>query len=280
MSTRRYAAWGLALSAAAATFASGPAAAQALTAAQIVERNAAARGGREAWRKVETMTWTGHVEGANRGPRVPFVLAQKRPDRTRFEITVEGQKSIRVFDGSSGWKLGAGSTGRPELRPYTAEELQFARGAPVIDGPLMDYAARGASISSLGLQELDGHKAYLLAMRLASGSSYRVWIDAATFLELRYDRELLDAQGRPMVASAHFTDYRTVEGLRLPFVMETGTAGGQARDRLVIEQVSLNPRLDDRAFAKPGAMLGRARGAGAIVDARGAAQGGATHPAR
>src|SRR5882724_2490094 len=136
MSMRSFASWALAASAAAAAFAAEPATAQTLTAAQVLERNAAARGGLEAWRKIETMAWTGRVEGANRGGRVPFVLEQKRPDRTRFEITLEGQKAVRVFDGTDGWKMRASSTGRPEVQPYTADELKFARSAPIIDGPL------------------------------------------------------------------------------------------------------------------------------------------------
>ena len=45
-----------------------------LTAGQIVEKNMAARGGAEAWHKVETMVWVGHIEGANApDPGLPFV---------------------------------------------------------------------------------------------------------------------------------------------------------------------------------------------------------------
>jgi hypothetical protein len=169
--------------------------------------------------------------------------------------------------------------GRPEVQPYTAEELRFARGAAMIDGPLMDYAARGAQVVlAEGAFEVEGRKAYALDLRLASGSSYKVWIDAQTFLELRYDRESVNAQGRTIVSSVYFADYRAVEGLRLPFTIETGTADGKARDRLVIERVALNPPLDDRAFAKPGA--GEPRRRGVLVDTRSAAQVGPKPPAR
>ena len=278
MSMRRFAAWALAASAAAAAFAAEPATAQTLTAAQVVERNAAARGGLEAWRKIETMAWTGRVESANRGGRkVPFVLEQKRPDRTRFEVTVDGQKAVRVFDGTNGWKIRPSSTGQPEVQPYTADELKFARGAPVIEGPLMDHAARGATISLAGVQEIEGRKAYALALRLASGSSYRVWIDAETFLELRYDREFVNAQGRPAVTSVYFADYRAVEGLQLPLTIETGTSDGKTRDKLVIERVALNPRLDDPRFAKPGSAVARRKGV--TIDTRSTPQGNPARPA-
>jgi hypothetical protein len=278
VSTKRFAAWLLAASAVASVWADERATAPALTAAQVVERNAAARGGLEAWRRIETMAWAGRVESASRGgPKVPFVLEQRRPDRTRFEVTVDGQKAVRVFDGTNGWKVRASTTGRPEVQPYAADELRFARGASMIEGPLMNHAARGATIALAGLQELEGRKAYALDLRLASGSSYRVWIDAETFLERRFDREFVNAQGRPAVASVYFADYRAVDGLQLPFAIATGTADGTARDTLVIEEVLLNPRLDDSRFTKPGAAKAPRRGV--TVDTRSAAQGDPARPA-
>jgi hypothetical protein len=276
MSTTRLAAWALLGCSAAVALAVEQAPAALLTADQVVERNAAARGGLEAWRKIETMAWTGHIESAGRsGRKAPFLLEQKRPDRTRFEVTVDGQKAVRVFDGTDGWKVRLGSKGRPEVQPYTADELKFARGAPMMEGPLMNHAARGATITLAGVQQIEGRTAYALGLRLASGSSYRVWIDAETFLELRYDRELVDSKGRPAVTSVYFADYRTIEGLKLPLVIETGAPDGKARDRLVIEEVSLNPRLDDRTFAKPGSATATHRGV--TVDTRSAAQ---AEPAR
>jgi hypothetical protein len=267
---------GLILAAVAAVIAAVVPTAHELTAEQIVERNAAARGGLEAWRKVDAVAWAGRVESPG-GPATPFLLEQQRPDRTRFEVTVNGQKSLRVFDGSEGWKAHAGGAGPPEVRPYSEEELKFARGAPVIEGPLMDHAARGATIALAGLHEVEGRKAYALDLRLASGSAYRVWIDAETFLELRYDREFVDAQGRTAVSSVHFADYRAVQGLQLPFAIETGTSDGRTRDRLVMERVAINPILDDHAFAKPGSAAPRRRGV--LVDTRSAARATPARPA-
>jgi hypothetical protein len=134
----------------------------------------------------------------------------------------------------------------------------------------MDHVARGATVTLAGLHEVEGRKAYALDLRLASGSAYRVWIDAETFLELRYDREFVNAQGHAAVSSVHFADYRAVQGLQLPFAIETSTPDGTTRDRLVIEQVAINPILDGQAFARPGSTSPRRRGV--IVDTRSAAR--------
>jgi len=56
-----------------------------LSAEQIIEKNITARGGLDAWRKVQSMVWVGHIESANApAPNLPFVLVQQHPNKSRF----------------------------------------------------------------------------------------------------------------------------------------------------------------------------------------------------
>src|SRR6516164_6287512 len=127
--------WAVALAAAAVA---GPkATVTSLSVQQIIERNVAARGGLERWRAVGTMAWVGHIESAHAPvPNMRFTLEQQRPNKTRFEVNALGQKAVRVFDGTQGWKLRAAqNVGRPDAQPFAAEELKFARAGQGIDGP-------------------------------------------------------------------------------------------------------------------------------------------------
>lgn len=233
-----------------------------LTAAQIVEKNVAARGGLKAWRKIQTMVWTGHIERSHvSAPSPSFVLQQKRPNKTRFEIRAAGQTAVRLFDGSQGWKLHPARDGGVELQPFTAEELSFARDGQGIDGPLMDHDAKGIAVALEGVDEVEGHKAYRLNVTLPSGASHHVWIDAQSFLDLKYDQKARQASGRPNTVSVYYRNYRTVEGLQIPFTIESGTDRNEARDRLVIDRISLNSPLDDRVFTRPNVPRQRERGA-------------------
>ena len=134
----------------------------------------------------------------------------------------------------------------------------------------MDYAAKGGLISLVGVDAVAGRKAYVLDLKLPVGGQHRVWVDAESFLELRYDREYRNAAGGLALATVFYRDYRPFEGLQLPVTIETGAAGEQAASRLVIEKVALNPPLDDRVFAKPGVPAAHRAGA-AVVDTRSAA---------
>ncbi len=142
-----------------------------LSAAAIVDRNIAARGGLQAWRAVQTMSMEGKLgAGGNQratlpappqqGPmpslksipqrpvsetQLPFVMELKRPRKQRIELVFKGQTAIQVFDGANGWKLRP-FLNRRVVEPYTDEEMKSAAMQADLDGPLVDYAAKGTKI--------------------------------------------------------------------------------------------------------------------------------------
>jgi hypothetical protein len=231
-----------------------------LSAEQIVAKNVAARGGAAAWHNVQTMTWIGHIESA-RAPAsgVRFVLDQQRPNKTRFEMDTMNAKTLRIFDGTQGWQGRSGHGGQDDLRPFTTDELKFARAGQGIDGLLIDHEAKGNLVSLEGLEDIEGRKTYRLEVRVPSGERDRVWVDAKTFLEVRYDRvtegPVRLVTGR--VVSVRYSDYKTFDGLKIPCVIETARGAGNAYDRMVIERVVLNSALDDSTFTRAGAAHGR-----------------------
>jgi hypothetical protein len=223
-----------------------------LSADQIVEKNVAARGGLDAWRKVQSMVWVGHIDSANAPvPNLPFALVQQRPNKTRFEIKVQNQISLRVYDGAHGWKVRPTSGGKPALQPYTGEERSFAVNGQSIDGPLMDYQAKGVTVALDGIDEVEGHKAYRLNVNPPTGTGHHVWIDATTFLDVKSDREYRDAHGHSGMLSVFYRNYKTIDGLQIPLMIESGLDIAKASDKMVIDKVVLNPPLDATAFAKP-----------------------------
>ena len=224
-----------------------------LSAEQIVAKNVAARGGLPAWRKIETMVWVGHMESADPStPGLRFVLEQKRPNKTRFEVAALAQKTLRVFDGAHGWKVRPDREGGVTAEPYSPQDLKFAKEAQGIDGPLIDYQAKGISVGLAGVETIEGRKTYRLHVKLASGDVHDVWIDAKTFLDVKYDRTSYTTTGAHGTVSVFYRDYKTIEGLEIPGILEIGSGSGKVADRMVIENIALNPPLEDTLFARPG----------------------------
>jgi hypothetical protein len=48
-----------------------------------------------------------------------------------------------------------------------------------------------------------------------------------------------------------YRDYKTIEGLKIPGILEIGSGSGKTADRMVIENIALNPPLEDTLFARP-----------------------------
>jgi outer membrane lipoprotein-sorting protein len=234
-------------------------AAAALTAEQIAERTVEVRGGLQAWQRISTIIWAGHLESQRSSlPSLPFRLEEKKPGKSRFEINEPSQRSLRVFNGASGWKLKMNQDGRPDVQPFSAQEVKFARSAPGLEGPLIDFRAKGITLGLEGTEELDGRMTYRMSIKLATGELQTVWVDAETFLEARYDRIAYSTSGAKGTVSLRLREYREVEGLALPSVIEISGVAGGTPDRMVIERVALNPEISDRDFEDIGAGRGRA----------------------
>jgi hypothetical protein len=223
-----------------------------LTAKEIVAKNVKARGGLDAWRKVKTMVSIGYLETGNpSAPRVPFVLQQARPNKTRFEVHVHEKTSVRVFNGVEGWKLRPSRGGGPEPLAYTAEEIGAARDGPGIDGPLIDYQAKGIGVDFDGIDEVAGKRAYRLIVKLPSGAIRRWWIDAASFLDVKYERESHKPTGQSATVTVSFANYKSVDGLLIAYSIITGQESGKGTEAMMVEQVFLNRPIGDRVFSEP-----------------------------
>ena len=229
----------------------------AATAAEVIDRNVAARGGVEAWRKVDTMVWLGHLErgGRSDGPHIPFVMQLERPNRTRFEIKEQYNQFTRIFDGSHGWKVRPGNNGLPDTKAFSPEEVNYARDEFAIDGPLIDYKAKGVTADLDGIDTMDGRKTYRLSLKLASGAARKIWVDVDTNLEVRYDRPASSAFAPGAPVSVYYGGYLTIDGLKIPASIQVSSAPNspvsETGDKLVIDRMTVNPKLDDQAFLLP-----------------------------
>lgn len=254
-------------------------------AAPILEKNASARGGLEAWRGLKSMILAGKLDaGRPRDPvklaqawlrprsdfkaqvrktlahgqaveeavkplQLPFVMELKRPGKKRLELTFQGQIALQVFDGTRGWKVRP-FLGRHEVEPYTAEEQRQAALDADLDGPLLGAAARGAKVELVGTEKVEGRDAHKLKVTAKDGQERLVWVDAETFLDVRVDgTRRMD--GKPRRVWTTFRDYRPVEGLLIPHLLETAVEGVRDSERIVVERVALDPDLDDGRFARP-----------------------------
>jgi hypothetical protein len=258
-----------------------------LTAAQIIEKHVVARGGLQAWKAVQTLQLSGKLE-AGRGDsyaramqmvegsrkrkgngtpaegasasgaakdtgqqvQLPFKLDVKRPNKTRLEIDFAGKTALQVYDGVNGWKLRP-FLNRSDVEPFTAEEKKSEGARGDLDGPLIDYTAKGTKVALEGAEAVEGQPAYRLKVTLKNGTVQHVWIDAKSFLDIKVDGVPRRMDGKMHNVYVYQRDFRQVEGVLIPFVMETAVDGYPDTHKMIVEKAAVNPKLDDALFGKP-----------------------------
>jgi len=188
--------------------------------------------------------------GGKQNVQLPFLLEMKRHRKKRLELQFNGQTAVQVYDGTNGWKLRP-FLNRHDVEPYTPEELKSASMQTDLDGPLVDYAAKGTKVELVGVQQVEGHDAYNLKLTLKSGQVQHIWVDAQTFLDVKVEGTPRRLDGKFHPVAMYLRDYRSVNGLMFPYVNETVVEGVKRTERIVVEKVILNPNLEEARFSKP-----------------------------
>jgi outer membrane lipoprotein-sorting protein len=223
-----------------------------LTADQIVERNVMARGGSGRWHAVQSVTLSGKMDvGGKVDTYLPYTLQVKRPNKQRLAIEFAGHTSLQVYDGKNGWKLRP-YLNRADPEPFSQDELRKIEEGPGLEGPLIDYVAKGSTIELEGTETVEGQATYRLKVTNKQGHAQHIWIDGTTFLEAKVENHPRHFDGKMRSVETYLSDYRTVEGVVIPYLSETRVQGVRATHKMMIEKVALNQKLDDTLFAEPG----------------------------
>jgi outer membrane lipoprotein-sorting protein len=228
-----------------------PAPPAALSASDIAARDIEAKGGLAAWRAVHTLSFSGKMDaGGKQHTQLPFVLEMKRPGKNRVEIEFEKDKAVQVYDGTKGWKLRP-FLGRREVEPFSADESKAASMDSDLDGPLVDYAAKGTKVDLEGVEKVEGQDAYKLKLTMKDGHVRHLWVDTQTFLEVKIEGVPRRMDGKMRPVEIYYRDYKNVNGLMVPFVIETTVQGVKQSHKMTIESVVVNPKMDNSLFATP-----------------------------
>jgi outer membrane lipoprotein-sorting protein len=257
-----------------------------LTAEQIIDRNIAARGGLQAWQGVKSIAWNGKMEVgyadsiarsqryvsnsmARKGKlermalqddekkaqsakqvELPFLMEMKRPGKSRVEIEFAGKTAVQVYDGKDGWMMRP-YLNRTDWEPFTPDQAKSQARTSGMDSVLFDYAARGTKVALEGVEPVEGHDAYKLKLTLKGGDVQHVWVDAQSFLDVKIEGTPRRMDGRMHTVWVYQRDFRPVQGVSVPFLLETVVDGYKDTHKMTIEKVGLNPQLDDSLFVKP-----------------------------
>ena len=228
-------------------------AAAAQTADEVIAKHFAALGGRDAIAKLTSRkaTGTATVGTPNGDLTGPIETYSKAPNKTRFVLRLDlssvgapGEMVVgRRFDGAAGVAMNS-MTGDTDI---TGDELENLKNA-VFPTPLLNYKEAGASVEVQAGEPIDGKATILLVYTPKTGSKIRIFLDAQTYLIVRTVVHVVSAQMGEVDQVSDPSDYRDVDGVKVPFML-VNTSGGQTVT-IKYTTVQHNVAIDDAIFGK------------------------------
>ncbi len=229
-------------------------AAQAQTADEVVEKHLAAIGGRAALQKLQNRVATGTISVSVQGTpltgsvEVYAAVPNKSRMSFRMDLTAMGAGEIVVdqrCDGKTGWA----SNSFQGDRDLTGAQLQ-AMLNEYFPTPLLGYKERGAKVELLGKETVGTRPALVVLFTPATGFPTKYYFDAETFLDLQQvTRQEVPEAGGEVESTVVADDFRTVDGVRIPFSIKIGNR--MQAVSIALDKVEHNKPIDEAMFSKP-----------------------------
>jgi outer membrane lipoprotein-sorting protein len=223
-------------------------AAPAPTVDKIVADYVAARGGLAKIRAIKTLRQTGRIF-AGQGREALVVREIKPPGRIRVQFTIQGQTAVFASNGTTGWKVSPFEDDMA-LKDLPEQVTHEAMEQTDLEGPLVDWKAKGHTVEFVGNETVNGRAAYKLKLTLKSGTVRYEYIDVASHFEVRMDSTRL-VKGNNLQIQTTFTDHKKTDGVLFPGKVEIAAEGRPQHARVVVDKIEVNPALSDALFEKP-----------------------------
>ncbi|WP_310468542.1 hypothetical protein [Sphingomonas sp.] len=226
----------------------GSAAAQTVTADDLIAKNLAARGGAEALAAIKGVKFAGRVIFPG---DFELTYAETRSQgSSRIDMALQGMTLVQGYDGKSGWRINP-FQGRKDAERMSADEARSVADASLIEGPLQASRRDGSRVTYLGREDFDGTLAYKVKVAQKDGDEFVYWLDPDTFLEIKVD-ETRRIRGAEQTSETELGDYEKIAGVYFPMSVESWSEGdSNNRQRVIIASGSANPPVDLALFAEP-----------------------------
>ena len=230
---------------------------------EVINRHIDARGGLAKLRAIETLKITRTV--ATPFSTIQVIIYRKRPNLYRVEQATPGQPPIpRGFNADGAWD---GAPGGKTVKRTAALSDELRDFEADFDGVLVDWKAKGHTVTLDGKVPMPPGEAYKLTVKTKSGAERTVYLDAVTYLDRRHTgvlnlppppaavKQLGEAAPpRRFTTVIDFGGWREVNGVKFPFdIAEERTSNEPVQSFAVYtHKIEVNVPLEDVFFASPG----------------------------
>jgi hypothetical protein len=219
------------------------------TADQLVSKNIEAKGGADALHALQSLRLSGKLLVNEGQIELAYLQTKERPGELRTEATLQGMTQVEAYDGKEGWKISP-FQGRKDPEKMSADDLKPLMEDAEIDGPLVDWKAKGSTVDYLGTEEVDGTLAHKLKVVRKNGDVSFVYLDPDHFLEIRVLTGRVK-HGAYEEVETDLGDYEKTAGVFVPTSIESGRKGDPDKQKIIIDKVEANVPVDEATFHFP-----------------------------
>lgn len=182
------------------------------------------------------------------GMELPFTQIQKRPAKSYLEVEIQNMKLIQAYDGESGWTIEPW-TGSIEPRDMSGPELKNIKQQADMDGDLFDWKKKGYQLELIGKEDLEGSDVFNLKLTKNDGDIFNYFIDAEAFVILKVNAKI-KFENNTIESETILSNYKPVRSVLVAHATEI-KVDGQTIMQLRIDNIEINPVVDDSKFKKP-----------------------------
>ena len=222
--------------------------------AEVVARNAEARGGRAAIEAIGSLEARLRIVEPTYSAEGTWRV--DRRGRMRIDVFIGARRVFtEAFDGTNGWQLPADAASAKLASPEGAAALRHSAQLPTNVLGLHEMAAHGHRLDLAGREEIDGIRFYAVDLTLDDGFRTRYFVDPKSFLVTRSRvRKALhpDNDPTPTTIETVWTDFRSVSGVLFPFAArDTDLATGKLLQTTTLLEMTANRPTGDELFRMP-----------------------------
>ena len=224
---------------------------RAQTADEILNKYFENTGGVEKQKSLKTRKLVGKMNMQNMD--FPITIYQKAPEMQRTEISIQGLQIVQAYDGTDAWMINPMQGGTTPVK-MTEEEAKDLTDRPFEDA-LIDYQEKGHAVELQGTEEVEGVKCHKIQLIKNKNNDKEdvtevYYFDAENFVPIMLVSYARSGPAKGQALNTYLSDYQEVDGLMIPFFMET-KLNGQSFQKLTMEKVTFNEPMEDSLFTFP-----------------------------
>jgi CubicO group peptidase (beta-lactamase class C family) len=220
-----------------------------ITADELMAKTIEAAGGEANWRKIQSRITVVDVDLINQGVKGNAVSYAKLPNKSATETTMTAlgktiAKGFEFFDGAGGEEL------------YTFAPVERFAGKKLEDiklgsdfYPLLNWKTNYKTVEVKGIEKVGDEECYVVEFTPEKGTRVTELYSVKTFLLMKRRGVIVSSTSEQSIPySTTFSDYRDVDGIKLPF--KTVNASPSMGEIItIVKSVKHNVPVDDKLFA-------------------------------